>query len=117
MRKATGEDRTIRSREPDIGRWKKYRGETASPDVLRTAPAVEENIARRLEPTVRVVIPVTAVEDPRAGPGAVWIPVLMEIDELVEGAEIHRPAGQTGVPHGNRSVPLRGLVKSARGTE
>ena len=68
-------------------------GKVGSPDIFRAAAAVKENVARRLESTIGIVIPIPAVEYPRARSASVGIAVLVEIHELVQRSKIHGPAG------------------------
>lgn len=63
-----------------------------SPYIFRSAAAIKENVAWRLESTIRIMISITAIEYPRARPASIRIPILVKIHELVEGAKIHRPA-------------------------
>lgn len=62
-----------------------------SPYVFRSAAAIKENVAWRLESMIRIMISITAVEYPRARPASIRIAILVKIHELIEGAKIHRP--------------------------
>lgn len=61
-----------------------------SPQILRSATTVEKYVPRRSKGPIRIAVPIPAVEDPRAGRVAVGVAVLVEVDELVQSAEVQR---------------------------
>lgn len=78
----------------NLEQWLRGNEKVNSPYIFRSAAAIKENVAWRLESTIRIMISITAVEYPRTRPASIRIPILVKVHELVEGAKIHRPARQ-----------------------